>query len=1520
MVRLLIENESLFRTRLIILVGLLSILGLFCASFFEKKLIADNNSLLVEEIQLSLSDVTRDIYQSLDIYSLELKSMRAFIYTVGLDQFSYSHFYRYAQDSNFEENYPGARGFGFIRLVEVEDEPQYLEQISSERSEDFQIKAISENPNSRFVIEYIEPEYLNEQAVGLDIGSESFRRSAALAAAHQNEVTLTGPITLVQANAKAKHGFLLLYPVYSKLISPGVDGSPKVFGWVYAPLLIDEILAAIQQKETGLNLNISDISAKSEVAFFKGGGGANSENIKQQSVSFDMELFGRTWRINAYPSGEFVNQLDLPSPSKLYFEVLAVFLAVLLFAINGLYHISRRLQQTRQKYELAAVIENGTEGTIGLDESFRIKYWNDAAKSIFGFDDSALKRPFLEWLEVAYSADYLIDLFKRVSKGAAIKGLELRMVSDDSSEEKYLHLNLQPILQRDRFLGVNVGVVDLTSLRALQNQLEEKNRLLSVKVSRQDDELKVTTSLHESLLQGADFLIITTDLNGVITSVNRKLEELLEYTHEAILDQKIESLFHKQCLSSLSATVLSKYKYYTKDHFDALIYPLKHQARIEGEFIFQHKNGDPVELQLIISTIKSAKNDVFGYLFIADDIRDQKALRFDLELIRSGIQNSEDILLWLDASGTVCNSNPFAWSVFGYSEHEMKRLKVSDLISFDFGETWSNFLAGLQESGTITKDESFLTRQGSVIPCLVTMTQLVVNGELFVFLAAKDISERLVKEQALEDALGLAAQANQAKDQFLANMGHELRTPLNEVLGSLQLLQLTDLSLVQMEYLSQAKVSVRLLTQSIDDVLDCGEIIRNKLALNIKEVNFLDLLSSVGQALALLAEDKNIEVHFDLAEGLPSLIKADPHRLYQLLMCLMTNAIKFTHEGDVVLKCERVRTLENEYELSFQVIDSGIGINEEEQKAMFDFFSQAEMGTDRSFGGLGLGLTISKNIVELMSGEISCLSEAGKGTTFTFNVLVGKSELDETGHAFSQDIPMLKVLVVDDNKISLSVISQLISQLGWQVETAHGAAEATRLLQVAYDADQGFDLALIDWNMPEKSGLDLVKDIRKQFSLNDMPILVMVTAYSRKMLSKLDNRDVEHLLSAFLTKPVTRNMLLDLVRSMLGPNNGELVTADLSRQKLHGMNILLVEDNETNQFIAKNLLQSQGATVTVAAEGEEAWSILNTQTGKFDIVLMDIQMPGWDGYRATKEIRSDERFTNLPILAMTANVLSSDKKKCIEAGMNGHVGKPFELINLVQEILNLTQKPAAFLSHHTVSRKPVDAVSRKAVDVKAIDLNDEPPYKLSRQELVILKQKTKINIQESLQRFSGSEDLYIQSLSLFVADLERYIFTLGGYDKVLVIEEIKAIFHTLKGTAGLLGFTDLSDLALESEQLATMLVDKGASVEPLSSLVQLMKNVKSLIESIFEASNAEPVGVSSQVSGLDAKKLSELRVQLENSNMQAVELYKTLHESISTFSSTLAPILEAHICNLQFKEALSVLGQLEHQFLECSNG
>ena len=1511
MTQFLSENKSLFRARFLVLIGLFCVIGLLCASFFEEKLIAENEAHLTEEIQLSLSDVTRDIKQSLEIYSLELKSLRAFIYTIGLDQFSYSYFYRYAQDSHFEENYPGARGFGFIRYVELKNEPEYLQQISKERSENFQIKALSEHTNSRFVIEYIEPEYKNKQAVGLDIGSENSRRSAALAAAHQNSVTLTAPITLVQANAKTKHGFLILYPVYSKLVDASVDDSSNVFGWTYAPLLIDEILSAIQQKDTGLRLNISDISEPNEVVFFKGGVDFDSDSIKHHSVSVDMELFGRTWRIKAFPSAEFVNNLDLPSPSKLYIQILVVFFAVLLFSINGLYLVSRRIQQNRQKYELAAVIENGSEGTIGLDESFSIKYWNEAAKSIFGFDSSALKRPFLEWLEASYSADYLIDLFKRVSKGEAIKGFELKIISDSSPEEKYLHLNLQPIMQKDKFLGANVSVVDLTSLRALQNQLEENNRQLSVKVSRQDDELKVTTSLHESLLQGADFLIITTDLNGVITSVNRKLEELLDYNPEVVLDSNIESLFPKQYLSSLSATVLSTYKYYTKNYFDALVYPLKHQTRIEGEFTFQHDNGDPVKLQLIISTIKSVDDDVFGYLFIADDIRDQKALRFDLELIRSGIQNSEDILLWLDASGTVCNSNPFACSVFGYSEYEMKQLKVSDLLSFDFGETWSDVLARLKESGTITKDDSFISRKGKVIPCLVTMTKLDVNGELFVFLAAKDISERLVKEQALEDALNFAAQANKAKDQFLANMGHELRTPLNEVHGSLQLLQFTDLSSIQVDYLSQAKTSVRLLTQSIDDVLDCGEIVRDQLALDIQDVNLLDLLDSVGQALTIIAEDKNIEVHFDLSEDLPSLIKTDSHRLYQLLMCLMTNAIKFTFKGDVILKCEYVRGINNEYELLFQVIDTGIGISEEQQKDIFDFFSQAEMESDRSFGGLGLGLTISKKIVELMSGEISCLSELNKGTTFTFNVFVGKSGLGSVGFAGAQDIQPLKVLVIDDNKISLSVLSSLITQLGWQAEVAHSANEAVSILQDALATKQGFDLALIDWNMPEKSGLDLVKDIRKQFSPADMPILVMVTAYARKMLSTFDNRDVEDLLSAFLTKPVTKRMLLDLVQGVLGANDGKPIETELGRQKLIGINILLVEDNETNQFIAKNLLQSQGAKVTVASEGEEAWHILDRQAEKFDIVLMDIQMPGWDGYRATKEIRSDERFKHLPILAMTANVLASDKRKCFDAGMNGHIGKPFELIQLVQEIVNLAKKPSIVLSQPMVSKKILNTVGLEA--------NEGQESKLLRHELVQLKQKIKIDLQESLQRFSGSEELYIQSLSLFIVDLERYINVLSADGNGLDLDDIKSIFHTIKGTSGLLGFKDLSDLALECEQLASVLADKGSAAEPLCSLVQLMKHLKTIIESIFEACNDVVSGGSVDTPGLDINKIAELRAQLENSNMQAVEFYKALHPSMNALSSTLAPMLERHISNLQFNDALTVLEQIEEQLSGSNN-
>ena len=1512
------KKNNKLRINLILLIGMICLLGLFTASYFEKKLELENEKRLANEINNTLSDVIRNIYQTLEIYSLELKNLRSFAYNVGLDELTYTRFHKYAQDSFYEENYPGARGFGFIRYVELEKEAEYLKRASGNRKDSFQIKFLEHNPHSRFVIEYIEPEHLNKQAVGLDIGSELHRRSAALAAAHYNKVTLTAPITLVQANTKRKHGFLLLYPLYQEESSTNgryneVDS--RLYGWVYAPLLIDEILSAIQQQKSGLNLNISDVTSNQEIKFFEGHPDSKLAHLKTFESKSDIDLFGRQWRISAFPTPVYVQQLSLKSPTVLYVQILAAFLIAACLVGNVMYLVNRRLLENRQKSELAAVVENGIEGTIGLDEKFCFKYWNAAAQKLFGFDDKVLGAPFLGWLEESYSADYLIDMFKRISRGNAVKDLEINIISHATMVKKYLHLNFQPIIQSGVFLGANVSMVDLTPLRDLQTQLEEKNRLLNVRVLRQSDALQVSSSLHESLLQGAAFLIVTTDINGAVTSANRKFEELLGFSHKDILDRSVIGIFQQQTLSKMSGEILSKYRHKTNSDFEALVYPLKHQTRIEGEFEFQHKNGAALELQLTISQIKKPDGHVFGYLFIADDIRDQKALRLDLELIRSAVQNAQDILLWMNESGSIYSSNPFAWEALGYSEYELKRLNVKDLLFFEVEESWNDLLEEIDKGLKAAEDQKLINRKGKEIPCLITLSKLVINGETFIFMAAKDISDRLAKEQALKDALSFAAQANLSKDQFLENMGHELRTPLNEVDGSLQLLQLTHLTSDQEGYLSQAKTSLRNLTQSIGDVLDCSEIIRNKLALSIQEVNLLDLLSSIGQALAVSAEDKHIEVYFDLEENLPKFIRTDPHRLSQLLMCLMTNAIKFTSEGDVVLKCSLSKSFSKEYQLSFQVIDTGIGISEEKQKDIFELFSQVEMESNRNFSGLGLGLTISKNIIELMSGSIRCESELGKGTKFSFTILVGKSEEQECKQSInSSGLESLRVLVVDDNEISLSVLSKIISQLGWDVEVASSAEAAILAMNSALDSKRGFDLALIDWNMPDRTGLDLVKDIRERFSQNDMPILVMVSAYTRKMLSSLDNRDVESLLSAFLTKPVTKTMLIDLINSVMGGKIEPISGVDHGRQKLFGYQILLVEDNETNQFIAKNLLQSQGAEVVVASEGEEAWSILNAQPTKFNIVLMDLQMPGWDGYRATREIRSDVRFKGLPILAMTANTLASDKRKCFEAGMNGHIGKPFELLQLIQEIIRLVKKPGLILSH----QPRLDVVEQNklgAVEATVDGFSQE----LERRELIMLSTRTKVNVVESLKRFGQSEDLYVKSLNMFVHELERYIEMLSN-EHSLKLEEIKPVFHTLKGTAGLLGFEGLANLALECEQLANMLADKGCDAEPLASMIEMMREIKTIIVSLFEGELNAKEGNGNEVQVLESIKIQELKNLLAASNMKVIEFYSELQEAINAYSPDMASEIELHLSKLDFKEALDIVEKLERKLSEFENG
>jgi PAS domain S-box-containing protein len=1521
----IIKNSNGSKLRLVVFLGSCFLIGLFSASYFEKKQVAENRQRISQEIQKSLSEIARDVKQSLEIYSLELKSLRSFIYSIGFDELTYERFQKYSSENDYEKNYPGSRGFGFIKFVDWKDERSFIDQAKKDRNKDFQIKFLSENPTSRFVIQYIEPEYKNQQAIGLDIGSEIHRRSAALEAAHQKDVTLTAPITLVQANHKAKHGFLFLYPVFSvnnssSSVSLSSNSASSIYGWVYASLRIEEILSSIQQTKTALSLDIIDVASDEHILFFEGNRESKRSTLADVQESIDIKLFGRVWRISASPTIELVEGLLLTSSSGIFFKVLAFFIIVSLFVALVWYLLSHRLLELRQKNELAAVVENGIEGTIGLDERFCFTYWNEAARLLLGFDESALDKPFLKWLEVSYSADFLIDLFKQVSKGQSIKGLEVKLPTEDEAEKKYLHLNFQPIFQEGVFVGANVSMVDLSKLRSLQNQLEEKNQLLSMKLNRQDNELKTSTSLHESVLQGADFLIITTDLKGVVTSVNKKLEELLEYTRQEVFGHRLVTLFQQASLSKLRSEILLTYKDHTNDDFELLVYPLTQQSRIEGEFIFTHKNGADVELQLTISAIKNSEHEIFGYLFIAADLRLQKTLKFDLELVRSAIQSSQDIMLWLDQKGNVCNSNPAAYSFLSYSECELEKLNVIDLLSVEVGNTWSDFLAELHDNKTLCIETSLLTKHGKLIPSLVTLSRLIINGSVYVFLEAKDITARLARDRALEDALNLATHANLSKDQFLANMGHELRTPLNEVNGSLQLLQLTDLSPLQTDYLSQSKSAVRLLTQSIDDVLDGAEIIRNKLVLDLKDMDFLELLNSVGQALTITAEDRSIEVHFDIADDVPQLINSDSYRLYQLLMCLMTNAIKFTFDGDVILKCNLTKALAESYELSFQIIDTGIGIDETKQKEIFEIFSQVEMDANRGFRGLGL--TISKSIIELMSGEISCQSEVGKGSTFTFNVFVGKVEIN----ALESEEPkraILNVLVVDDNEISLSVLSNLIDQLGWTVTTASSSSSAVDILQKSIKSDQAFDLALIDWNMPDRTGLDLVKDIRSQFSSDDMPILVMVTAYRRKMLSQVDNRDVEELLNAFIAKPVTKIMLLDLVAGVFGDRKGTLRSLKTVNLKLGGYRILLVEDNKTNQFIAKNLLESQGAEITLASEGEEAWQILNNQGDVFDIVLMDIQMPGWDGYRVTKEIRTDKRFDDLPILAMTANVLASDKKKCFEAGMNGHIGKPFELIQLIQGILRLAKKTDRAL--------PQISNIESSLQLPEIADAEENPLVLESEILSIIKDKAELDVQDALHRFGGSEGIYVQSLNMFISDLLKYEGEIKNLDNNLLLETIKPILHTLKGTSGLLGFVELSALTLECEKQSLLLSGKSIDVEPIASLLKLMKSIRLLLESVFksqgELQSKSGLKTSESIDSelidselIDSDLLLELKQELENSNMRAIDVFKELKPSISLYFHDLAKMLDLQISKLQFKEALGELEKLEKQLSEHRHG
>ncbi|WP_138513420.1 response regulator [Rhodoferax bucti] len=544
-------------------------------------------------------------------------------------------------------------------------------------------------------------------------------------------------------------------------------------------------------------------------------------------------------------------------------------------------------------------------------------------------------------------------------------------------------------------------------------------------------------------------------------------------------------------------------------------------------------------------------------------------------------------------------------------------------------------------------------------------------------------SGRAALEQAklaADKARVTAEQASLAKSQFLANMSHELRTPMNAILGMLQLLDGTELNDKQRGYTHNTASAARSLLSLLNDILDFSKVEAGKMTLDPRPFRTDQLLRDLSVILSANVGSKTIEVLFDVDPAVPHAVVGDDMRLQQVLINLGGNAVKFTEKGEVVIRLRLKATNGDRAFVEFAVSDTGIGIAPENQAHIFSGFSQAEASTTRRFGGTGLGLAICQRLVGLMGGTLQLHSTPGEGSNFFFTIplqLAPPVELVSPRH------PLLaqRALVVDDNLVARTLLATMARSLGWEVDVADSGPEALRQVQARREAGAPYQVIFMDWRMPEWDGWETTRRIREATQVNG-PLILMVSANGRAMMAER-TADEQALLNGFLVKPVTASMLLDAVMDAQAASATAATGANPAApqtlakpQRLQGMKLLVVEDNKINQLVAKGLLKQEGADITLADNGRIAVDLLTAQPEAFDAVLMDVQMPVMDGYEATRTLRALPGFAELPVIAMTANAMASDREACLAAGMNDHVGKPFEIDHLVATLRHFTGRPA----------------------------------------------------------------------------------------------------------------------------------------------------------------------------------------------------------------------------------------------------